>query len=91
MGEVGARMSGFASLKPRGNEFALLLRVLGLACRVGLWLLIERGLRALGLKTPELAIRLAQRWLRRAAEARLLNEECRTRTEDHTNSMRRKT
>jgi len=80
-GEMRERFSVLALPNSMAKECALLVRVLALACRVGLWLLVERGLRGLGLTTPELAPRLAQRWLRRAAEARLLGEECRTRDE----------
>jgi len=81
MRETGARFSVSALPNPIAKESARLVRVLALACRVGFWLLVERGLRGFGLTTPELASRLAQRWLRRAAEARVLGDECRTRDE----------
>jgi len=81
MHEASARFSVLPLPNPIAKGSALLVRVLGLACRVVFWLLVERGLRGLGLTPPELAPRLAQRWLLRAAEARLLGEECRTRDE----------
>lgn len=91
MRETGARFSVVALPASRAKGAALLLKVLGLGCRVGFWLLVERGLRGFGLTTPELALRLARRWLLRAAEARLLGEECRTRDEGHAATSRGKT
>jgi len=91
MGEPGARLSGLVLPNSMAKKSALLVKVLGLACRVGFWLLVERGLRGLGLTTPELAPRLARRWLLRAAEARLLGEECRTRDDGRAATLDGKT
>jgi len=91
MRETSARLSGLVLPNSMAKESALLVRVLALACRVGFWLLVERGLRGLGLTPPKLAPRLARRWLLRAAEARLLGEECRTRDEGHAATLGGKT
>jgi len=91
MREPGARLSGLVLPNSMAKKSALLVKVLDLGCRVVFWLLVERGLRGLGLTTPELAPRLARRWLLRAAEARLLGEECRTRDEGQAATLGGKT
>lgn len=55
----------------------LLLRMLWLGARMELWLLAKRGLCGLGLETPKLAAKMAQRFRRLAADARALRAECR--------------